>query len=363
MIKQVSLPLVAALLLASCSGNRQSGSVQPADAVGDSTEAVLETSAVKMEPVNDELVLNGTVNCDESKLGKVFIPCSGRLSGIKVEIGDHVNRGQLLGVVHSTDAADYQKQLSDASAAISVAAREYRMKQDMQNSGMASDKDVEEAHAALLVARAERQRLSQVAGINSFGRAGKAMLTAPISGYVITKNVYNNSYIDDTNNDDPAFEIADISSVWIIGSVYESDIAKVSQGQKVYVTTVSYPDKVYPGEIDRIYSVLDNESRTMKVRVRLDNPGGQLKPGLFATIHVVLPGEGREMPSVPASAMVFENGNDYVVVKTGRKQYKVRQVEVAKATGRDVFIRSGIEPGEQVVTRNALLIYNALTNE
>lgn len=363
MIKQVILPLAAALLLASCSGKGQNDASLTENEISDSTEAVLATTQVKMEPVNDELVLNGTVNCDESKLGKVFIPCSGKLSGIKVEIGDYVNRGQLLGIVHSTDAADYQKQMADANASIKVAAREYKMKQDMQKSGMVSDKDVEEAHAALLVAQAERQRLSQVAGINSFGGKGDATLTAPISGYVITKNVYNNSYIDDTNNDDPAFEIADISSVWVIGNVYENDIAKVRQGQKVYVTTVSYPGKAYGGTIDRIYSVLDNDSRTMKVRVRLDNPGGLLKPGLFATIHVILPGREQQMPAVSASAMVFENGNQYVVVRTGRKQYKVQQVEVAKTTDLMVYIQSGIEPGQQVVTRNALLIYSALTNE
>lgn len=352
---------VAFLVLASCSKG-QDQTAQQDNTISDSTEAVLATTPVDLEPVSDEIVLNGTVDCDESKLGKVFVPCSGKVSGISVQIGDHVERGQLLGVVHSIDAADYQKQLSDASAAITVAEREYRMKQDMLKSGMASDKDVEEARADLAVARAEQQRLSQVAGINGFAGRSDAMLRSPISGYIITKNIYNDSYIDDTNNDDPAFEIADISSVWVIGSVYENDIAKVHQGQRVYVTTASYPDKSYSGTIERIYSLLDNESRTMKVRVRLNNPGGLLKPGLFANIHVILPGKGESVPSVPASAMVFENGNQYVVVKTGRKQYSIKQVQVLKATDSRVYIQSGLDPGEQVVTRNALLIYNALTN-
>lgn len=362
MIKQLSFIGVIALLLASCSSN-QNDQTASTDAISDSTEAVLSTSPVTMEPVSDEIVLNGTVNCDESKLGKVFVPCSGKVSGIRVEIGDHVGQGQLLGIVHSTDAADYQKQLSDASAAITVAARDYRMKQDMQKSGMASDKDVEEARANLFVARAERQRLSQVAGINGFAGKSDATLRSPISGYIITKNIYNDSYIDDTNNDDPAFEIADISSVWVIGNVYENDIAKVHQGQKVYVTTASYPDKISTGVIDRIYSVLDSDSRTMKVRVRLNNPGGLLKPGMFATIHVIIPNADHWMPSVPSSAMVFENGNQYVVVKNGRKQYRVQEVQVAKTTDSRVYIQSGIDEGQKVVTRNALLIYNALTNE
>lgn len=362
MIKQLGFIGVVALLLASCNGN-QNDTVQAADAISDSTEAVLATSSVTMEPVSEEIVLNGTVNCDESKLGKVFVPCTGKISGISVQIGDRVSKGQLLGVVHSTDAADYQKQLSDASAAIAVAARDYRMKQDMQKSGMASDKDVEEARANLYVARAEKQRLSQVAGINGFAGKSDAALRSPISGYIITKNIYNDSYIDDTNNDDPAFEIADISSVWVIGNVYENDIAKIHQGQKVYVTTASYPDKVSSGVIDRIYSVLDNDSRTMKVRVRLNNPGGLLKPGMFATIHVILPGAVHWMPSVPSSALVFENGNEYVVVRTGKKQYRVQEVVVAKSTDNRAYIQSGIDEGQTVVSRNALLIYNALTNE
>lgn len=366
MIKIHYLPAFCtlALLLAGTSCRRAAhGQGDNAGLVSDATEALLATEPARLEPVGDEITLNATVSCDESRLGKVYVPCSGKVGGIKVQIGDHVERGQLLGVVHSTDAAEYQKQLSVATAALGVAERQYRMKADMHSSGMASDKEVEEALADLEAAKAERRRLAQVEGINGFAGKADATLRSPISGYIITKNIYNDSYIDDTNNDDPAFEIADISSVWVIGNVYESDIAKVSQGQKVYVTTASYPGKSYPGTIDRIYSVLDSESRTMKVRVCLSNPGALLKPGLFATIHVVLPSCSGALPSVPAAAVVFENGKQYVVVHTGRKQYRLQEIAVAKATATRTYIQSGVEPGQQVVSRNALLIYNALTNE
>lgn len=352
--------LVGLLVLASC--NRKDSQ---ADAEKQLTAIekgkVMATEEVKLKSIDDELVLNGDVMCDEALLRKVFVPCTGRISGLNIEIGDHVSRGQRLAMVHSEGAADYRKQLNDVEAEIRMAQRQYRMQKDLHQSGMASDKDVEEAREHLLMAKAEMQRLRDVASINGY-TSSNAALVAPISGYVINKRIYNDSYVSEETNNEAAIEIADLHRVWVIADVYESDIAKIRQGAEVAVTTMAFPDIIFHGKIDKIYSVLDSESKTMKVRVNLENTEEKLRPGMFASVRVSLSANGQRLPAVPSSAVIFEDGKDYVMVASKSKVER-REVRIVHASAGFSFIASGIATGEKVITKNALLYFNASGNE
>ena len=352
--------IVIALAFASCKSNSNAPQKSSKNHT-DNLAQVITTTTVKERPMNDELLLNGNISCDESLMGKVFIPCTGRVNGVHVEVGDHVARGQVLAVVHSTEAAENTQDLSDARAQLRVALRELRMKKDMQASGMTSDKDVAEARAQVSLLKAQLNRLAVVSGINNYHQGSNAILRSPISGFIISKSVYNDSYVDESSNDTPAFEIADISRVWVIADVYESDIAKVHQGSNVYVTTMAYPDKIFTGKINKIYSMIDEDSKTMKVCITLDNPSGLLKPGMFANVHVTLQEQIHLALCVPAESVIFENGNNYVIVKHGNT-YQRQQVTPIHSTDRYIWISSGVRPNDVVVCKNALLMYNALSD-
>lgn len=367
MIRKTILLAALAPLIASCNNFQET--VSSDNEVADSIKSVLQSITVTNELENEELEINARVECDESKMSKVFVPCCGKISGIKVEIGDRVTHGQILATVNSTDAAEYGKQSSEAENELRIAERELQMKIDMQKSGMVSDKDVAEAQSRVNVAKSECARLKTVAGINGYASHSHALLCSPRTGFVINKNVYNDSYIDDTNNDDPAFEIADLSDVWIIANVYESDIKKIHQGQKAYITTMTYGGESLYGKIDKIYNVLDNDSKTMKVRMRLHNkmtadadgtPQPMLKPGMFALLHVVTGTEQREIPTVPDECVIFENGHNYVVIDEGNGNYHRNEVKIAHSSNGRSFISEGVTSGNRVVSSNALLIFNAL---
>lgn len=355
------LCLAGLLFLAACSPSKKKAE---ADTYRSLRGEVVDTAPVEMGSYDDGLTLNGDVSCDESLVRKVFVPCSGRVSGLTVEVGDQVGRGQCLAVIHSEEAADYNKGLAEADAQIRMAERDYEMKQDMRRSGMASDKEVGEAKAVLAVARAERSRLGAVAGINGFGRRATAVLRSPISGFVTAKNVFDDSYVSpDGENGGEALEIANLSRVWVIADVYESDIAKVRQGAPVTVTTMAYDGVTFGGHIDKVYNVLDNESKTLKVRVDLDNPRLLLRPGMFATVHVSTGAGGRALWRVPAQAIVFDGGSDYVVVAEGHGHYRRQPVRTERVGSDYAYIRSGLRAGERVVSKNALLVFNTLGNE
>lgn len=357
-MKYLLYSILAALLFTSC-GNKKT--MPKSKKETKNLTQVISTVTVKKRTMNRELLLNGNISCDESLMGKVFIPCTGRIGGIHAEIGDYVTRGRILAVVHSTEAAEHTQDLSDTRAQLRVAQRELKMKKDMQAGGMASDKDVAEARAQVLQLQSRLNRLSVVGGINNYHQGSQAVLRSPLSGFIISKSVYNDSYIDESSNDTPAFEITDISRIWVIADVYESDIAKVHQGSIVYVTTMAYPGKIFTGKINKTYSMIDADSKTMKVRITLENPSRLLKPGMFANVHVILQDQTHTALCVPAECVIFENGNYYVITEHG-KTFHRQQVEIIHRTDHTVWISSGVRAGELVVCKNALLMYNALSD-
>lgn len=345
-----------AVMLAACAGkDKQAANEKRLDR--QEKRNVVETTRVTMQPVSDELELNGEVACDEQLLRKVFIPCTGRVSGVSHVVGDYVQAGTLLGVVHSEQAADYHKGLADADAELRMANREYQMQRDMRASGMASDKDVEAARSRVTMAQAERSRLATVAHIEGLGGRANALLRAPISGYITATNIFNDSYVSEDTNNEPAFEIADLRRVWVIADVYESDISKIHTGDPVVVTTVAYQGRKFTGRVDKVNNVLDPDSRTMKIRVTLDNPHGLLKPGMFATAHVMTQRQGERLCCVPTESVIFEHGHNYVVVAEGSR-YVRRAIGVAHNSSSYTWVRTGLHENEKIVSKNALLLFN-----
>lgn len=345
--------IIAVLLFSSCSDK----TVNEEKETEKFTDLV--TTEVTLGKMNGELVLTGDIACDERKLAKIFVPCTGKIRNIQAEICDPVAKGQALATVFSTDAADYVKQTSEINSQIRVAERNLSQLEDMYSVRMATEKDVQEAREALNILRAELERLERVAQVNGYSKMSTASLISPISGFVVAKTVFNDSYIDATNNDTPAFEIADISTVWVMADVYESDIWKVHAGDSVSVIAAAYPNEHFKGVINKVYNILDNVSKTMKVRICLNNKNGLLKPGMFASVHIAISGDSRRMLQVPTTSIVFENGHDYVVV-CEEDHLRRQQVKIAGYNGNVAFISSGINNGDMVVSENALMIFEAL---
>jgi cobalt-zinc-cadmium efflux system membrane fusion protein len=135
----------------------------------------------------------------------------------------------------------------------------------------------------------------------------------------------------------------------------------MQEGLNAQITTLSYPDKIFYGKIDRIFNILDPQTKSMKVRVRLANPGFVLKPEMNAVI-VVNYEEPQTMLAVPSEAVVFDNSRYYAMVYKDPSHIETREVEVYQQTGKITYIKSGIEEGETVITKNLLLIYDALND-
>jgi cobalt-zinc-cadmium efflux system membrane fusion protein len=324
----------------------------------DSLFKTLKTDTVSECPLLNSLTLTGQVDFNEDEVAKIYPMVSGTVNGINVMLGDHVSKGQALAVIQSSEMAGYSNDLVNAETNLQVAKKNLDATQDMLTSGLASQKDVLNAQASYTQAQSELNRINSVLKINGGSTQGNYVVKSPINGFIIDKGATNNMAIR-TDNSSSLFTISDLGNVWILANVYESNISKVHLGDSVDVTTLSYPNKVFKGRIDKILNVLDPTNKVMKIRVVLPNPGYLLKPQMFASVTINTK-EDKQTTCIPSSALVFDDNQYYVLVYKSRSDIQIKPVRVIDTHGDKTFVSEGVSTGDVIISSQVLLIYQAL---
>ncbi len=200
----------------------------------------------------------------------------------------------------------------------------------------------------------------RVLKINGNNTQGEYVVKAPISGFIVQKNVTNNTAIR-ADNGTNLFTISDLKDVWVQANVYESNIAKIHLGDKVNITTVTYPGRVFTGVIDKILNVLDPTSKVLKVRVVVPNPDYALKPQMFASVTVTNP-ENKEAICVSSKTLQFDNSRYYVLKYNGNGDATITPVEILSSFGDRTYLSSGVNIGDRLIASQVELIYGQLNN-
>ena len=182
-------------------------------------------------------------------------------------------------------------------------------------------------------------------------------IPAPISGTVVQRKVGPGQYIG-SGASDPVFVIGDLSTVWLIAYVRESDAFTVAVGQEMTFSVPANPDHVYSGTINYVATTLDPTSHRLLVRATIENPGGQLKPEMFASVSIFSEVESRSV-GVAREALIYEGSAVRVWVVHDDKSIELRQIKTGLISGRTIQVLEGLFPGEQVVTRGSLFIDRA----
>ena len=325
----------------------------------DSLAKKIRVDTVSKSAVINTINLTGKVVYNDEHVVKIFPLISGVAQDIKVMLGDYVHKGQDLAVIRSSEMAGFSTDLVTAKTNLQVAQKNLEATSDMFKSGLASSRDYLTAQSGYEQAKATLSKANQVLQLNGGFTNGSYVVKAPISGFVVEKILTNNMAIRPDNASN-LFTISDLKNVWIMANVYESNIPFINNGDPVEVTTISYPDKVFKGTVDKIMNVLDPTNKVMKVRIVLSNPDYLLKPEMFANVSVITKSNGTEMLTVPSSALIFDNSQYYVLVYKSASDISIRPVQIASAAGDKTYIASGLERGEGVISTDALLIYQQL---
>ncbi|MFP9119319.1 efflux RND transporter periplasmic adaptor subunit [Flavobacterium sp. RNTU_13] len=312
------------------------------------------------ENAQNEIRLFGKVSAENNNISQVYPAVGGSVIKINVELGDYVQQGQLLASVRSTEIAGYQSETSDADANVSIAERNLQSVKDMYEGKLASEKELVMAQKELDKAKAERNRMREINQIYKLKSGSVYNMYAPISGYITTKDISPNEMLS-ANREDAVFTIAKLDNVWVLANVNESDLGKIKVGQQASIHTIAYPDKDIKGKIDKIFNVIDPDTRAGKALIKVPNTDGTLKPEMNATVKVHFP-DDKQYVTVPSAAVVFDNNKNYVMVFKAKNNIETREVTIYRALDDKTYISAGLTAGEKVIVKGNLLTYDAIND-
>src|SRR5213593_4708820 len=305
----------------------------------------VRTVAVTYAPLEQEVRAVGTVEYDERKLTKVNLRVSGWIEQVFVNaIGQSVRAGQPLLTLYSPDLLATQDEYLLAVKA----------QAQLEGSPVA---EARQQAAALVSSARERLRLwnltdEQIAVIERRGKAERVLAVyAPSSGIVLKRQALPGNYVEPGTT---LYELADLSTVWINGDIYESEIQSVKLNQPAKVTFEAYPSETFRGKVAYIYPYLNEATRTVRVRMEFPNPHLKLKPGMYG--NVVLGVDAGRRLVVPKEAVLDSGLRQLVFLDLGQGVYQPYPVKLGRRSQEYVEVLEGIKEGDRVVTSANFLL-------
>ena len=302
----------------------------------------LRTSMAEELVIGSSLPMTGYVVANEKTMSAVSLRSSGWVNKLYVnETGQQIQKGSPLVRLYSPEIAQ--------------AWREY---ESARESSQKSTVDPQLAAVRTDMLATARVRLSQLGlsyddlSASTFDEASSTItLRSPATGTVIEKNVVEGQY---SSSDQPLLVIADLSTVWVVADVYESDLAHIKTGQIASVTFNALGNMSFTGKVSFVSPVVSEETRTAQARVVLDNSSGQLRPGMYAEIAVKE--DSHTTIAVPSEAVLDGGTEQYLFVVHDRTHFEPRLVTVGVRDDSHTEILSGLKSGEEVVTSANFLI-------
>jgi len=306
--------------------------------------AGVQTAQATVKALSKDIKTTGKIAMNESGRTYITSRVEGRVDELYVSAdGETITQGQAIASVYSPTYIAAQEEYLLATQSV----------QKLKGAG----KDVVQINNGLLAASRRKLQLLGVSdeAISQLAQTGQAndhmTIYAQFGGTVLEKLVLPGTYI---MPGEKLYNLSDLSNVWMYADIYEKDLAGVQIGQPVTVTSGAYPGETFNGQVTFINPVLDDSSRTVKVRVAMGNPGGRLKPNLFVNAAISVP-LGEKLV-VPESSLLDTGTRKVVYVVQGEDTFVKRDVVIGKEADGYIQILSGLAPGDVVVTAATFLI-------
>ncbi len=300
------------------------------------------------------------VRIDETRAARVGAPLGGRVVSVDVEIGQSVAHNTPLFTVSSPELAALGADRDRAKVELDTAHTVYDRTKAMVQVQAVPAKD--ELTALTSLRSAELSLSAAQSKLSALRVAQRSMnefvVRAPRAGTIVEKNVLSGQEVGATDAGN-LITIADLSSVWVVAEIFETDAQGIVPGARAEVVVPSATGSHYNATLDMVSSVVDPERHSLPIRLRLDNPDGRLRPNSFAQVRILVPAPPGAV-DVPATALVSDGEHQSVLVETSPRHIERRRVTAGAVRGGRVVITQGLVPGDRVVERGALLLDNAL---
>ena len=361
----ISLPAVIAVcmtMFASCTSKNNDSAKSDFTISGDTiivdpTTSVLqriESTTISQSEYSPRFSASGQVKAIPAKYAEVGVPFSGRIVKSFVHPGQKIAAGQPIFQISSGEYLEICRTAFEAATERDQAERALARASRLYESRMISAREYEEAQADYDIKK--RAAENAEASLRVFGgdiatmAPGQPMtVKSPISGTVIVNNLVNGQYVKD--DAEPSVIIADLNKVWVVASVKESDFSKLRNIDKVEVSIDSWADTLFDGSIYHINEMLDPATRTVELIVECDNATGKLKPNMFGVVNMTDSPTGAIL--VNTAAIRRHDDKTYVVKDLGNNRFVNTFVEIGESVDDATIIKSGVIPGDKIVTKGA----------
>jgi len=335
--------------------------------------AKLRSSGINVVPVAYQdldrmLGASGRIAFDDQRVTHVFSPVNGRVRRLVAQPGQRVARGQPLAIIDSPDVGSAVSDHAKAQAALGAAEREYQRQKELFAAHASAERDLEGAEANERQARAELERAAEKARLLLGGGKLSAItqefvLRSPIAGEVIARSANPGVEVQGQYSGGTAvelFTVGEIDRVWALADVFEADLGRVRVGAPVTIAVIASPGRRFSGRVDWISGAVDPATRTARVRCAVDNAERLLKPEMYATVSIAVP--GRRALAIPRGA-VLRQGEQTVVfreagtTRDGLVRFERWPVKVDDEGGDAmVAVLAGLSPGDRVVSAGGILL-------
>ena len=350
--------------------------------------AGLRFEPVRVRAFRPEEVTEGTIAIDDDLTTPVFSPYSGRVIKVIAMLGDIVEPGAPLFVIHASEFVQAQNDLITALANLNAARSQLAMAQTTEKRNHelylaqgGALKNWQQSQTDLITAR-NTVRSDEIAlhavrsRLRILGKSDKeiasleaqptqkldpaAIVTAPVRGTIIQRQIGVGQYINSEANGaaNPVFTISDLSTVYLIANVREVDAPLMRVGLSLEVHVLAYPDRIFKGKISWVGPSIDPNTHRLSVRADVENPDGALKPGMFANFSIIT-GEASTAPAVPQEAIVYDGEQARVWVVEAGDTLALREIRTGRISNGMVKVLAGLSAGEKVVTSGTVFIDRA----
>lgn len=326
--------------------------------------AGLQYDTVRTQTSAQQLRTTGTVQPNAYHETRVLPLVSGRVTMVRVQLGERVNQGQTLATIYSAELAETQMKYLTVDANLHLHRAQNRRFTQLVELGAVSRQELEEVQARLREHHAEHAALrarmklyglteTEINALNDASQVrSESPVLAPATGIITARNVNEGQNVTTA---DSLFTVTDLSTVWVIGNVYENDFAALRTGARVTISAPAWPDRTWRGTVAYVDPRVEAQTRTAQMRIEVANPQPQLKLGMFVDIALELPAP-QSFLAIPRAALQTVGTAPIVFVALDEGRFQKREVQVGEAAGEWVRVLRGVSAGERVVTEGSFFL-------
>lgn len=339
--------------------------------------ANIQIGEARPKNVSGALSASARISLTQKGSAKIAARVPGRIASIEVQLGQKVQKGQVLAYLESPELGKTRAEFLAATTKARVADANYRREKDLVGKGISAERDMREAESTFVGAQAEMNAAE--AGLHALGLSESDIKSlkgddhyssrfparSPIDGTVLEVSATVGQAVEGTT---PLFTVGQLAELWAVIDIFEAQLPLISVGQEVELTVGAVPGTFFKGRVDYIGDLVNETSRTISVRVVVPNPDAKLKPGMFASARLQTGAES-DAGSAPSSIVVPREsvqkvGKENVVfVPVGDNQFKPVEVTLGVSSAEEVEITEGLQSGERIVTQGAFILKSELSKE